>query len=98
MAVGYVDPPRSTRRRKSSVPEHTVQRMAELMEESARLEPSGRWVSDQQTYTDRKKAVGRSQAFRRVVAETMGLDVRMVKTRVWEQNGQWTFALKKDIA
>jgi hypothetical protein len=91
--IGYVEPPRQQRRRKSGLEDAAVASMVELLGNSAE-----RWVTDHETYRDQKKAIARAQAYRRAVSIEMNLAPSNIKTRVWEADGGWVFALKKELS
>jgi hypothetical protein len=91
--VGYVEPPKMQRRRKSNFDDQTALRLAELLDKPNANE---RWVSDQVPYPDKKKATARAQGYRRIVANTLSLDSANIKTRVWEDNGKAFFALSRE--
>lgn len=74
------------RRRKSSIPPETVRAISRLVREG--------WATDDEIYPTRSKATAKSQAYRRAIAEELGVDASVVTTRVWEESPeQYRFAL-----
>ena len=91
--VGFVEPPKTQRRRKSSLDESAVLRIAELMDKPSSL---GKWVTDNEKYSEKKRATARSQAYRKAAADALNLDSANIKTRVWEdEDGGFRFALTR---
>lgn len=92
--MGYIEPPLAKRRRPSSVADGAVESMAELLQRG-----ENQWVSDNVTYGDRKKAVARSQAYRRATADVLDLAPALIKSRVWPTpDGKFQFALRKELS
>src|SRR5436305_1677677 len=93
--VGYIEPPKQQRRRKSSLDEQSALRMAELLDNPG---SNGRWVSDQLPYPTKKQATARAQGYRKLVAILLSLDPANVRTRVWQdERGRSFFALAKEV-
>lgn len=92
--VGYVEPPKTRRKRKSSLDETTVARLGDLMDKT---NGEGQWVTDNEMYPDKKRATARSQAYRKATADYLNLDPTHVKTRVWQEDGGFRFALTKAV-
>jgi hypothetical protein len=92
--IGFVEPPRMARRRKSSLNDSAVERMAELLDNK-----DNKWVSDNETYQEKRKAIARAQAYRRQTANVLDLDMALIKSRVWEtEGGKYAFALRRELS
>jgi hypothetical protein len=88
--IDYVEPPGGGRRGSNLKPSDVAE-MASLLAEAN----GEKWVTDGESYPDRKTAVAKAQAYKRALAAEMSTDVKALSMRVWADGEEVRFALTR---